>query len=126
MVKYPRYGILELILNKKVPSFCRGRQEIRINRENILTHLAHSLMQTNLFVRNISYNATNQDLLELFEQIGAVESAKIILDRETQKSRGFGFVNMESADDAERAIAELDGVELSGRPIYVQEARPRE
>lgn len=83
-------------------------------------------MQTNLFVRNISYNATNQDLLELFEQIGAVESAKIILDRETQKSRGFGFVNMESADDAERAIAELDGVELSGRPIYVQEARPRE
>ncbi len=82
--------------------------------------------QSNLFVRNISYKATDQDLQELFEQIGAVKSAKIIMDRETQRSRGFGFVEMETAEDAERAIQELTGAELLDRPIDVSLAKPRE
>lgn len=82
--------------------------------------------QANLFVRNISYKATDQDLQELFEQIGQVKSAKIIMDRETDRSRGFGFVEMESAEDAERAIQELTGAELLDRPIDVSLAKPRE
>ncbi len=85
-------------------------------------------MQTepNLFVRNISYKATDQDLQELFEQIGQVVSAKIIMDRETQRSRGFGFVEMANMEDAEAAIERLDEAELLDRPINVSFAKPRE
>ena len=83
-------------------------------------------MQTNLFVRNISYKAQSEDLQALFEQVGTVASAKVIFDRETGKSRGFGFVEMATAEEAERAITELDGAELLDRPIAVQPAKPRE
>lgn len=83
-------------------------------------------MQTNLFVRNISYKAQSEDLQALFEQVGTVTSAKVIFDKETGKSRGFGFVEMASTEEAERAIAELDGAELLDRAIAVQPAKPRE
>lgn len=83
-------------------------------------------METNLFVRNISYKAQSEDLQALFEQVGTVASAKVIFDRETGKSRGFGFVEMATAEEAERAITELDGAELLDRPIAVQPAKPRE
>jgi len=83
-------------------------------------------MQTNLFVRNISYRANNEDLQALFEQVGEVTSAKIIFDKETRRSKGFGFVEMAKAEDAEKAIQQLNGADLMGREISVQPAKPRE
>jgi RNA recognition motif-containing protein len=83
-------------------------------------------MATKLFVRSLSYNSTEESLEELFATIGQVVSAKIIIDRDTNRSKGFGFVEMASDEDAARAIKELDGKELDGRAIAVAEARPRE
>ena len=86
-------------------------------------------MGTKLFVGNLSYGTTSQDLETHFRQIGETTSAQVITDRESGRSRGFGFVEMASNDDAQRAIRELDGKELQGRTINVSEARecaPRE
>lgn len=69
---------------------------------------------------------TNDDLGSLFGQFGAVTKANIIQDRETGRSKGFGFVEMENDEDAQRAIEELEGAEHSGRNLRVNEARPRE
>ncbi len=80
----------------------------------------------NLFVGNLSYQATDADLRTVFETYGRVASAKVILDRETGRSRGFGFVEMPAPGEAQAAIAALDGSDLAGRPIRVNEARPRE
>lgn len=79
-----------------------------------------------LFVGGISWDTTEESLKEFFEQIGEVEEAKIITDRMTGKSKGFGFVTMKNAEDANKAIEELDGKELDGRAIAVNKARPRE
>ena len=79
-----------------------------------------------IYVGNLSFQTTNQDLNDLFGAIGTVESANIIEDRETGRSRGFGFVEMASADDAERAIAEFNGKEVDGRTLKVNEAKPQE
>ena len=79
----------------------------------------------NIYVGNLSFNTTSQDLEDLFGQYGAVESAAIINDRETGRSRGFGFVEMENAAGA-KAIEELDGKDLGGRNLKINEARPRE
>jgi hypothetical protein len=78
-----------------------------------------------LYVGNLSFNTNNQDLNELFATIGTVESANVIEDRETGRSRGFGFVEMASQADGERAIAELDGKEVDGRALKVNEAKPQ-
>ena len=78
-----------------------------------------------LYVGNLSFNTTNQDLNELFGAIGAVESSNIIEDRETGRSRGFGFVEMASQADGEKAIAELNGKEVDGRELKVNEAKPQ-
>lgn len=83
-------------------------------------------MATKLFVRSLSYNTTEASLEELFATVGQVVSAKIIIDRDTNRSKGFGFVEMSSDEEAEKAIKELDGKELDGRAIAVSEARPRE
>ena len=77
-----------------------------------------------IYVGNINYDANAEDLKELFSQYGEVLSAKIINDRETGRSKGFGFIEMESG--AETAIEELDGKEFQGRRLRVNEARPRE
>jgi RNA recognition motif-containing protein len=77
-----------------------------------------------IYVGNINYAASAEDLKELFSQYGEVLSAKIINDRETGRSKGFGFIEMESG--AETAIEELDGKEFQGRRLRVNEARPRE
>ncbi len=77
-----------------------------------------------IYVGNINYDANAEELKELFSQYGEVLSAKIINDRETGRSKGFGFIEMESG--AERAIEELDGAEFLGRRLRVNEARPRE
>ena len=82
-------------------------------------------MGTKLFVGNLSYGTTSQDLETHFRQIGETTSAQVITDRESGRSRGFGFVEMASNDDAQRAIRELDGKELQGRTINVSEARER-
>lgn len=83
-------------------------------------------MAIKLFVRSLSYNTTEASLEELFATIGKVVSAKIIMDRDTGRSKGFGFVEMGSDEEAQEAIRQLEGKELDGRAISVSEARPRE
>lgn len=80
---------------------------------------------TKLFVGNLSFRTTQDELFDLFTQYGAVESVAIINDRETGQPRGFAFVEMANADEAEAAIAALNGTEMGGRAINVNEARPR-
>ena len=79
-----------------------------------------------LYVGNLSFNTSNQDLTELFGTVGTVQSANVIEDRETGRSRGFGFVEMSSSEEAQAAIASLDGKEVDGRNLKVNEAKPRE
>ena len=80
----------------------------------------------NLFVGNIPHSTTEGELRPLFEAHGAVERVSIVTDRETGRSRGFAFVEMTDADAADKAIAALDGSDLGGRPMKVNEARPKE
>jgi RNA recognition motif-containing protein len=79
----------------------------------------------NIYVGNISRNATEADLKEAFEAHGAVASVAIIKDKLTGDSRGFGFVEMPNKDEAEKAIAALNGKDVKGRTLTVNEARPR-
>ena len=79
----------------------------------------------NIFVGNLSYSSTEETLQELFQEFGEIESAKIITDRETGRSRGFGFVEMNDDEQAQAAISALDGKDLDGRALKVNEARPR-
>jgi len=79
-----------------------------------------------LYVGNLSFNTTNQDLNELFGTVGTVASANVIEDRETGRSRGFGFVEMSSKAEGESAIAEINGKDLDGRQLKVNEAKARE
>src|SRR4051812_27203677 len=83
-------------------------------------------MATKLFVGSLSYNTTDASLEEFFASVGSVVSAKVIFDRETNRSKGFGFVEMSSEEEAKAAISELNGKELDGRAIAVNEARPQE
>lgn len=83
-------------------------------------------MSNKLYVGNLSFRVTNEDLQEHFSTAGTVESANVVFDRETGRSRGFGFVEMASDDDANNAIAQFNGQEYDGRNIVVNEARPRE
>jgi len=80
----------------------------------------------NIYVGNIAHSVSEETLRSLFEQIGAVKSVKIITDKFTGMSRGFGFVQMETKEDAEKAIEDLNGHELEGRTIVVNQARERE
>ena len=79
----------------------------------------------NLYVGNLSYHTTESDLRDLFAQYGEVESAKIIMDRDSGRSKGFGFVEMSNRSEGEQAIAELNGKEFDSRQIKVNEAKPR-
>jgi RNA recognition motif-containing protein len=81
---------------------------------------------TKLYVGSLPYSTTEQQLSELFSQHGAVTSAKVITDRYTGQSRGFGFVEMATDDEAQKAIAALNGAPLGGRTLVVNEARPQE
>lgn len=80
----------------------------------------------NIYVGNLAYNATEDTIRVVFEEFGAVTSVKIISDKFTGKPRGFAFVEMASDDEAQKAIAELNGKEVEGRNLKVNEARPRE
>ena len=80
----------------------------------------------NIFISNLSYDVKDADLKTLFDEYGEVQSAKVIHDRETGKSRGFGFVEMPDNEAAKKAISELDQAEYDGKVINVNEAKPRE
>ena len=79
----------------------------------------------NIYVGNLPFNSTGSDLERLFGEHGEVTSASVISDRDTGRSRGFGFVEMANADEAKTAIQELDGQDFGGRRLKVNEARPR-
>ena len=80
----------------------------------------------NIYIGKIAYEATDEDLRQAFEAYGEVSSATVIMDRYSGRSRGFGFVEMANDDEANAAIEGLNGSELRGRPIVVNESRPRE
>jgi len=79
----------------------------------------------NIFVGNLSFDTTDEDLKQAFEPHGQVSSAQVIMDRDTSRSRGFGFVEMPNDEEAKAAIAAVNGKELQGRAVRVNEARPR-
>ena len=83
-------------------------------------------MSTKLYVGNLSFGVTSDDLQEHFAQAGTVESAKVVEDRDTGRSRGFGFVEMASSEEAMAAIEQFNGQDFEGRNLVVNEARPRE
>src|SRR3954454_18826834 len=83
-------------------------------------------MGSKLYVGNLPYTTTSTDLEQLFGQHGSVQSAEVIADRDTGRSKGFGFVQMGSDDEAQAAIAALNGQEHDGRALTVNEAKPRE
>jgi hypothetical protein len=80
----------------------------------------------NIYVGNLSFRSTEADLERLFNEYGQVDSAAVITDRDTGRSRGFGFVEMANDDEARKAIEELDGHEIEGRKLRVNEAQPRQ
>ena len=79
----------------------------------------------NIFVGNLNFNATEEAVRSLFERYGAVNSARIMTDRETGRSRGFAFVEMENETEADQAISALNGYQMDGRALNVNEARPK-
>lgn len=83
-------------------------------------------MSMKLYVGNLSFDTSNSELQELFATVGTVESATVVEDRDTGRSRGFGFVEMSSKEEGENAIDQLNGKEINGRELKVNEAKPRE
>ena len=83
-------------------------------------------MSMKLYVGNLAFQTSDEDLQQLFAQLGTVESASVVEDRETGRSRGFGFVEMANREEGEAAIQQLNGKEFNGRNLTVNEARPRE
>ncbi len=81
-------------------------------------------MTKTLYVGNLPWSVTDEELSEVFEAVAKVKGSRVIVDRVTQKSRGFGFVEV-AEDDVERVINSMNGTELKGRPLIVNEARPR-
>src|SRR5215210_3392996 len=83
-------------------------------------------MSMKLYVGNLSFQTSSEDLQQLFAQAGTVESASVVEDRETGRSRGFGFVEMSSSEEGQAAIQQFNGKEVNGRSLTVNEAKPRE
>lgn len=82
--------------------------------------------QNKLYVGNLSYDVNNESLADMFKEFGEVTEAIVIVDRETNRSKGFGFVTFTKEEDAAKAIKELDGKEIDGRNIKVNVSKPRE
>ena len=83
-------------------------------------------MGKKIYVGNLPFSATNESLSEMFSKFGSVDSSKIITDRDTGRSKGFGFVEMSQNDEADAAIEKLNGADMGGRALTVNEARPME
>src|SRR5215813_4766921 len=83
-------------------------------------------MPSKLYVGNLAYSVSNEDLHELFSQAGQVQSATVVTDKFSGQSKGFGFVEMTTSEEASKAISQFDGTELKGRNLKVNEAKPRE
>lgn len=83
-------------------------------------------MAKNIYVGNLPFSTTDDELNNLFSPHGTITAARVIKDRITERSRGFGFVEMENDAEADKAIAEMNGKDLDGRPLKVSEAKPRE
>ena len=92
-----------------------------MNRRNV--HIKEN--EVNIYVGNLSFEVTDEDLKDAFEAFGQVESASVIKDKFSGRSRGFGFVEMSTNSEAEAAISGLDGSDLKGRTLKINEARPR-
>ena len=110
---------------------CRHAYWIRFAIGSCFTPMAHTqengiAMEAKLYVGNLPYNTVDADLQELFSQAGTVKSAQVIKDRQSGRSKGFGFVEMSSAEEAQSAITMFHGKDYSGRPLTVNIARPRE
>jgi RNA recognition motif-containing protein len=83
-------------------------------------------MSTKIYVGGLPFSATDQDLTDLFSPYGTVTSARVVADRDTGRSRGFGFVEMATAEEAQAAISGLANAEMGGRALVINEARPQE
>jgi RNA recognition motif-containing protein len=122
---------LEIFKHPK-PDSSAGRSNPKDQSDSILLlkfpkrEKVNIIMSTKLYVGNLSFNTTTQDLETMFGESGTVQSTNIIEDRETGRSRGFGFVEMSSKDEAQNAISSLNGKEIDGRALTVNEAKPRE
>lgn len=79
----------------------------------------------NIYVGNLSYNVKESDLRQVMEEYGTIDSVKLIVDRDTRRSKGFAFIDMPESSEASNAIKELNGAEYAGRPMVVKEALPR-
>ena len=93
--------------------------------EQVWAHFNFLFFLMNIFVAKLNYATSEDALRQAFEEFGTVDSAKVIMDRETQRSKGFGFVEMPNDDEANRAISGLNETELDGRTIVVKKANPR-
>lgn len=82
-------------------------------------------MSTKLYVGNLPYSATDESLTQAFSEFGTVTSAKVIIDRDSGRSKGFAFVEMSSRDEAQKSISQMNGVQFDGRAINVSEAKPQ-
>jgi cold-inducible RNA-binding protein len=96
-------------------------------RRTCHTQIAHfeAIRLKNIFVGNLSFNTSEDELRQMFEAYGQVDRVSIMTDRDTGRSRGFGFVEMTNAEDGEKAIAALNGSQVGGRTLNVNEARPK-
>jgi len=105
--------------------FAGGTFRVFLLRRSVESLLRAIAMAKRLYVGNLKYTVTSEQLEELFEPFGSVSTAQVLSDRETGRSRGFGFVEMPNDDEAEAAIEALDGREHDGRRLTVNEAKPR-
>jgi cold-inducible RNA-binding protein len=92
----------------------------------VCSRFSHEETSVNIYVGNLAFSATEQDVRQLFEPYGAVDTIRIMTDRDTGQARGFGFVEMADDRAARAAIAGLEGKEVAGRTLHVNEAKPRE
>jgi RNA recognition motif-containing protein len=106
--------------------FLRSSIRFDTSFESPLREKVYIFMSTKLYVGNLSFSTSTEDLEQIFAEIGTVQSANIIEDRETGRSRGFAFVEMSSKEEAQNAISTLNGKEINGRELTVNEAKPRE
>lgn len=127
-MKWSRYGNIAYLCSRSLfgePSSWEGKGEARV-KEKRVEYKILIIIYMNIFVANLNFKVRSENLKEIFSEYGEVTTARIITERGTRRSKGFGFVEMANEEDAKKAIAALDGAEWEGRTIIVKEALPRE